>query len=89
MKDIIKGVVYDRGQKQLNGETKYFTLVAMVIASNQPLASSKKEYIMMGAANITEELKQLTQYECPYNFGDISSAIVETSKLTPEDLDEL
>ena len=86
MKDVIKGVVYDRGKATQNGETRYMSLVALVIASTEPLVTTHKEFIIMGAANVSEEIRNLCQYKCPYNFGDISQAIGATSHMIPDDL---
>jgi hypothetical protein len=48
-RDIIKGVVYDRGLQTLNGVTKHMTLVAMVIVSDRPMVTvDNPEYIIMG-----------------------------------------
>jgi hypothetical protein len=85
-KDIIKGVVFDRGQATLNGEIRYFSLVGMIIASTEPLVSSHKEFIVMGTSDVSKEIRKLNQYQCPYPFGDISNAIINTSELSPDDL---
>lgn len=91
MKDIIKGVVYDRGLRTANGEAKYFSLVAMIIASDKPLVTEKTgaEFIVMGVANIAEEIQNLTKYECPYKMGDISSAIIDVSSMVPDGLEKI
>lgn len=90
MKDIIKGVIYDRGSHTLNGETKHLTLVALVIASDKPLTTKDNpEYIVMGECDVSDELMDLVKYECPYKFGNISHAIVEVSNMVPDELDEL
>ena len=91
MKDIIKGIVYDRGKETINGETRYFSLVSMIIASNEPLVTEKTgtEFIVMGAANVTEEIQNLTKYKCPYKMGDITSGIIDVSTMTPDDLDAI
>jgi hypothetical protein len=86
MKDVIKGVIYDRGPAIYNGETRYMSLVAMVIASTEPIVTTHTEFIVMGSANVMEEIKKLNQYKCPHKFGDISNAIVETSRMIPDDL---
>ena len=89
-KDIVKGVVYDRGCQTLNGVTKHLTLVAMVIASDRPLVTQDNlEYIVMGSCDVGDEIRNLQKYRCPYKFGDISNAIVETSALSPDDLEEI
>jgi len=90
-KDIIKGVVYNRGTATLNGTTKYLALVAMVIASDRPFVTEEcPEYIIMGSCDISSEIKEeLKKYKCPYKFGDISYAITETSTLSPDDLEEI
>jgi hypothetical protein len=85
-RDIIKGVVYDRGEATHNGETRYLTLVAMIIASSKPITTTHNEFIVMGSANIANEIDKLTRYKCPYKFGDISHAIVATSELSPDEL---
>lgn len=90
MKDILKGVVYDKGSNTLNGVTKHFTLIAMVIATDKPLITKDNpEYIIMGQCEISDELDKLTKYKCPHNLGDISYAITDVSNMKPENLDEL
>lgn len=91
MKDIIKGIVYDRGQEITNGETRYFSLVAMIIASDKPLVTEKTgtEFIVMGAANVTEGIQNLTKYKCPHKMGDIVGGIISVSSMIPDDLDEI
>ncbi len=88
-KDIIKGVVYDRGEATQNGEKRYLSLVCLVIASKEPLTAIDKEFVVMGAANISEEIGKLQKYECPYKFGDISNAIINVSRLSPDSLEEI
>ena len=90
MKDIVKAVIYDRGTKELNGQTKYFSLVAMIIASDKPLVTAEvPEIIAMGEMNICDELQNLPKYACPHKFGDISNAIVSVSQMSPDDLDRV
>lgn len=90
MRDIIKGVVYDRGSNTLKGVTKHFSLIAMVIATDEPLVTQDyPEYIVMGQCSISDEFSKLTKYECPHKFGDISHAIIEASGMSPEELDEI
>jgi hypothetical protein len=89
-KDIIKGVVYDRGTATLDGVTKHLTLVAMVIASDRPLVTEEyPEYIIMGSCDISNEIRELNKYECPYKFGDISHTMIDTSSMSPNDLEEI
>jgi hypothetical protein len=89
-KDIIKGVVYDRGTKTLNGETRHFALIALIVASDVSIVDpDTPEYIIMGQCNLIDSLKELTNYECPYNFGDISNAIIGVSQMVPDDLEQL
>lgn len=88
MSDIVKAVIYDRGSKQLNGETKHFSLIAMVLATDEPLVdASNPEIIAMGTLNIYDELKRLPKYEPPYKFGDITGAIISVSNMSPDDLE--
>jgi hypothetical protein len=62
----------------------------MVIASDRPLTTEEyPEYVVMGSCDISNEIRNLKKYECPYKFGDISNAIVETASLSPDDLDEI
>ena len=87
-KDIIKAVAYDRCSQTLNGETKYFTLVAMVIATDKPLVTKENpELVLMGACNISDELLSLSKYELPYKMGAIDSAILDVSCMSPDDLE--
>ena len=88
MSDIVKAVIYDRGAKELNGEKKYFSLIAMVLATDKPLIHSKApELIAMGTLNIFDELNILPRYEFPHKMGNISNAIIDVSNMSPDDLD--
>ena len=90
MNDVIKGVFYDRGTGVQNGELRYFTLIAMVVASTEALVTKHEpECVVMGQCDLTEQLKKLVKYECPYKFGDISHAIIDVSQMVPDDLVEL
>lgn len=89
-KDIVKGVVYDRGTQTLNGVTKHLTLVAMVIASDRSLVTDEhSEYIVMGSCDVSNEIRELVKYKCPYKFGDIGSEIVDVSSMDPDYLEEI
>ena len=88
MSDIVKAVIYDRGSKQLNSETKHFSLIAMVLATDEPLVdASNPEIIAMGSLNIYDELKRLPKYEPPYKLGSITGAILAVSNMSPDDLE--
>lgn len=88
--DIIKGVFYDRGYATHNEQTKYITLVAMIVASEEPLTpANHTELVVMGECSISEELKKLVQYDMPCKLGDISEAVCHISSMSPEDLDLL
>ena len=74
----------------MQGEKKYMTLVAMIIASDEPLAvEGVEEFIVMGAANVSKEMKKLIKYETPYKFGDISYGIISVSEMKPDELEPL
>lgn len=89
-KDIVKGLIYHRGSKTLNGETKHFSLVVLNMASDKPLTfEDKQEVVIMGAANLFDEINSLTKYEPPCRLGDISGAIQIVSQQSPDDLDLL
>jgi hypothetical protein len=62
------------------------SVVALIIASTEPLVTTHKEFIVMGDADVSKEIRNLCQYKCPHKFGDISHAIVETSYMIPDDL---
>lgn len=85
--DIIKGLVYDRGKATVGNQTKHMTLVAMVIASDEPIKTEDSTFIIMGSANIAEELNKLKKYKPPYKLGDIGNEIVVISTLAPDDLE--
>ncbi len=89
-KDIVKGLIYYRGEKTLNGQTKHFSLVTMVIASDKPLADKdNQEIVIMGSAHLSEEISRIQKYQKPYHLGDISGAIQLISKLPPDELEVL
>lgn len=90
MSDILKGVMYERGTAIQNGQLKYLTLIAMVVASDEALVTKHDpEVVVMGACNLTAEIKKLTKYEPPYKLGQIGSAIIDISSMSPDDLEEL
>ena len=89
-KDIIKGVIYNRGTHTVRGITKHTSLIAMVVVSDKPLLpENQQECVVMGAGHVSEELGTLIKYKCPYKFGDISDAIVDVSCMTPDVLTRL
>ena len=85
--DIIKGLVYDRGKRTVDNQTKYMTLVAMVIASDEPIKTEDSAFVIMGSANVAEELNKLKKYKPPYKLSDIGSEILVISTLAPDDLE--
>lgn len=89
--DVVKAVAYDRGQVTNKGETRHLTLVAMVVASDSPIASKEhSEIILMGdCAGLVRDLNSLEKYKCPYKLGAISSAIINVSQMTPQDLEKI
>lgn len=89
-KDIVKGTIYDRGIAELNGQKKYMSLVAMIVASDVPLIPpNKNEIIVMGTAELSGEVNKLKKYNWPYPPGDISNGIISASEFSPDDLDPL
>ncbi len=87
MKDIIKAVAYHRGSKENDGVKKYFTLIAMVVASDEELVpEDNQQMILMGSANIISEIKTLDKFQPPYKLGQIGLAISDVSLLAPDDL---
>lgn len=89
-KDIIKGVIYDRGKSTMNGETRHFALIAMVVASDRPIVTSENpEYVVMGACHLMENFEKLVKYQCPHKLGNIETAILDISTMIPDDLEEL
>ena len=90
MKDIVKGIIYNRGEAELNGVKKHLSLVALIIASDKPIVNKENnETIIMGSAEIIEQLETLTKYKCPYVLGDLTSGVVSVSDMKPDDLEEL
>ncbi len=88
--EIVKGVMYDRGTATLGNETKHLTLVAMVVASDEPLMPKKKqEIVVMGSGDFMPAFNHLTKYKPPHKLGNIANAIVDISGMSPDDLDEL
>lgn len=89
-KDIVKGLIYYRGEKTLNGQTKHLSLVTLVIASDQPLADrNNQEIVIMGSAHLSEEISRIQKYQKPCKLGDISGAISLISTLPPDELEAL
>lgn len=88
--DIIKGLVYDRGSRTQNGQTKFFSLVCMVIASDKPLLpEDRSQIIVMGACdNISERFNNLPKYDLPYKMGEIGLYVLDVSNMTPEYLSQ-
>ena len=88
--DILKGVMYERGTAVYNGERKYLTLIAMVVATDESLVTKHdQQVVVMGVCNLTPEIKKLIKYEAPYKLGDITEAIIHVSNMSPEQLTEL
>jgi len=85
-KDIIKGVAFDRGQVFLGSESKYKTLVAMIILSDAPITSAdNSEIILAGGCNdMSNQIMRLEHFKPEYPLGTLSSAIVEVSNMDLE-----
>jgi hypothetical protein len=88
MKDIIKAVAYHRGAREHDGVKKHFTLIGMVVASDEELVpEDNQEMILMGSGNIISEINTLDKFQPTYKLGEIGPAISDISTLTPDDLE--
>lgn len=88
--DIVKGTIYNRGQQTLDGEKKYMSLISMIVASDKPLIKDNQgEVIFMGSANLSDEINNIQKYKWPYKPGEIGYAIIDLSRLTPNELKKL
>ena len=91
--EIANGVIFDRGQVEIDGEKRHSYLVAAILITDQELTNlNGSETIVMGANQfqnlLTEGLEGLNKYKLPYKtLGDISNAIIAVSTMDPTDLE--
>ena len=92
--EAVKGVVFDRGEKEVNGQKVHSYLVSFVLVTDQPLEGIKRgETIIMGvqpATNLlTDALDTTKKYKPPYSLGDVSNAVMSASNFDPKDLEKI
>jgi hypothetical protein len=88
--DIVKGIIYDRGVVEVNGQKKHKSLIAMVVLTDKPFeVKDHTEYVFMGSSNIYEGINSIPKYQPPYKLGQIGDAIIDISSMSPEELDEI
>ena len=87
--EILKGVIWDRGQVTLNGETKYKYVVLGVLITSEKIDGIKSgDNIILGEVpGITDSLSHPEKYESPNSLGDASSALLSVVNFTPDELD--
>lgn len=90
-KDIVKGVAFDRGQVSLGQETKYKTLIAMIVLSDDPIVSAENPEIILagGVNNLSNQIMRLEYFKPEYPLGTLSSAIVDVSAMDLESLERI
>jgi hypothetical protein len=93
--EMIKGVILDRGEKELDIIPVHTYLVSFMLVTDKPLnnLSSTGETIIMGVnqfSNVmTDAVKQAQTYEPPHKLGDVTNAVLDVMVMDPNDLDRV
>jgi hypothetical protein len=90
--EAIKGVIYGKGQAEIDKSTKYRYLVGFMLVTDKRLTavSETGETIIMGGQlfeAISQSLESIPKYKPPHPLGDLSSGIIRVCDMVPDDLE--
>lgn len=91
MMEVIKSVIWDHGTYMLEGKEVHKYLIGIVMVTNKAIEGiTKGDNVAMGGFGygdgIVEPLSKLPKYKPPYILGDLSTAMIDISKMTIEDM---
>jgi|694.fasta_scaffold67397_3 hypothetical protein len=92
MSEAIKSVIFSQGEVEVDGKKLNKYLVGMVLITDSPIQGINDlgENIAMGGNlcynQVTESLSNLPKYKSHEKLGDLDSAMLTISKLSPADL---
>jgi len=90
--EAVKGVIFDRGEGEIEGHKVHKYLVTMMVVTDKPLDPLPPESIIMSlreASPASDFLFWATKYKVPYAMGDVMNAIMSVVDMKPEDLELL
>lgn len=92
--EAVKGFIFGRDKKELDGKSCHSYLVSFVIITDEPLdlVDPRGETVVMGVSPIntlTPALQLLTKYKPPYPMGEAGHAIMMAAGLNPENLEKI
>lgn len=88
--EAVKGVIF--GHDKIEQGYKY--LIGLVLITDEPLdlVSLRGETVVMGGSPVNmlmPALQTLTKYKPPHPMGELGGAVIQVSKLTPDNLEKV
>jgi hypothetical protein len=93
MTEAIKGVIWFKGNHQIDGKKVYKYLIGAILVSDEPIRGIKdgSDHIIAeqieGENDLTAIFSRMEKYEPPHKLGDLSNAILDISEMDPTDLE--